>query len=426
MQLAFWKKKDNNNTKDKKEKKKKPAWREWFDAAIFALVAATIIRTFFFEAYTIPTSSMEGSLLVNDYMFVSKLAYGPRMPNTPLSFPLVHNTLPVVGGKSYSTAVQWKYKRLPGFRDIARNDVVVFNFPNNDTFMTDRPSFDYYGDVREYGRAKVWNRTKIDTHPVDKRENYVKRAVAIPGDVLEIKDGILYVNNADADVFPHIRKTYEITTDKRIYLSEDQLKKKGKVFVLSSNGFTNYTGTGVTLEPGRPNYLNIEKQVADQIATMSGVISCKILPLDGQKGQTKQGAQLVFPHDPTHFPFNGDNYGPITVPKKGVTITLSPENYALYDRIIRIYEGNTITANADGTYTINGQQTNQYTFKMDYYWMMGDNRHMSLDSRYWGFVPEDHVVGTPSFVWLSYADGEDNGGGIRWSRIFRGPKTLEQ
>lgn len=422
MRLAFWKK----NKDTEKVKKKKPAWREWFDAAIFALVAATIIRTFLFEAYTIPTGSMEGSLLVNDYMFVSKLTYGPRMPMTPLSFPLVHNTMPVIGGKSYTEAVQWKYRRLPGFRDVERNDIVVFNFPNNDTFMVDNPSFDYYGDVRRDGRANVWNRTKVSTHPVDKRENYVKRVVAIPDDILEIKDGVLFINNNIADNFPHLRITYQVTTDRKVYLDPETLKGKGKVFMQQPQGFINITGNGINLDAGRTTYLNIEKQLADILKGTPGVTNIEILPIDGPKGQARTGAAMAFPHDPSNFPFNGDNYGPIKIPKKGTTVTLSPSNYALYDRIIRVYEGNEITSNPDGTYTINGQSTNQYTFKMDYYWMMGDNRHMSLDSRYWGFVPEDHIVGTPAFVWLSFYDDEEPQSWVRWNRIFKGPKTLEK
>lgn len=404
MRLAFWKKRTE-------PKKKKKAWREWLDAAIFALIAATIIRTFFFEAYTIPTESMEGSLLVNDYMFVSKLTYGARMPMTPLAVPLVHNTMPIFGGKSYSDAVQWKYKRLPGFRKIERNDIVVFNFPNNDTTIDDPElrAFDYYGIVRERGRAAIWNNYKVITHPVDRRENYIKRCVGIPGDIIEIKDGVLFVNNQPAEVFPHQRTDYLVKTEKPIQFSEDFIKENNEIDIL--------------LRSDSGMIVNMEHQAAEKVKKISGVTDVRMinrLP----KGVVGKGGSLVFPHDPTHFPWNEDNYGPITIPAKGTTVTLTPENYALYDRIIRVYEGNEVSF--DGThFNINGQQTNQYTFKMDYYWMMGDNRHRSLDSRFWGFVPEDHIVGTPAFIWLSYSK-KGLFDGIRWGRLFRGPKALEK
>lgn len=402
MRLAFWRKR-------KEPKKKKKVWREWLDAALFALIAATIIRTFFFEAYTIPTESMEGTLLVNDYMFVSKMAYGARMPMTPIAVPLVHNS--IFGGKSYTDAVQWKYRRLPGFRDIERNDIVVFNFPNNDTTIDD-PMYrahDYYGVVRENGRAAVWNNFKVITHPVDKRENYIKRCVGIPGDVIEIRDGELFVNNQPAVVFPHQRTDYLVKSDKAINFSEDFIKENNEIHVVMRSD------SGIVV--------NMEHQAAENVKKISGVTEVRMINLM-PKGQVGKGASLVYPYDPINFPWNQDNYGPLTIPAKGTTISLTPENIALYDRVIRIYEGNTLTF--DGTnFSINGQQTDKYTFKMDYYWMMGDNRHHSADSRFWGFVPEDHVVGTPSFIWLSYSK---NGitDGIRWNRLFRGPKTLEK
>lgn len=402
MRLAFWRKR-------KEPKKKKKAWREWLDAALFALIAATIIRTFFFEAYTIPTESMEGTLLVNDYMFVSKMTYGARMPMTPLAVPLVHNS--IFGGKSYTDAVQWKYRRLPGFRDIERNDIVVFNFPNNDTTIDD-PMYrahDYYGVVRENGRAAVWNNFKVITHPVDKRENYIKRCVGIPGDVIEIRDGELIVNNQPAVVFPHQRTDYLVKSDKAINFSEDFIKENNEIHVVMRSD------SGIVV--------NMEHQAAENVKKISGVTEVRMINLM-PKGQAGKGASLVYPYDATNFPWNQDNYGPLTIPAKGTTVTLTPENIALYDRVIRIYEGNTLTF--DGTnFSINGQQTDKYTFKMDYYWMMGDNRHHSADSRFWGFVPEDHVVGTPSFIWLSYSK-KGITDGIRWNRLFRGPKTLEK
>jgi len=409
MRLAFWKKKNTEN------KKKKSALREWLDAAIFALVAATIIRTFFFEAFNIPSESMEGTLLVNDYMFVSKLSYGARMPMTPLSMPLVHNTMPIFGGKSYSEAVKWKYKRLPGFRNVERNDIVVFNFPNNDTTMTYSPSYDYYVAVRNYGRDKVWSEGDIITRPVDKRENYIKRCVAVPGDVLEIKNGIVFINGTQETLLPHIRHTYRVTFSQPINLNQDFQEEYGEIKI------------DPNFNPHDPNvkFLNMEYRTYEKFKTINGVASIEIQPRMAEGIPSSKG-DLVYPHDEINFPWNGDFYGPITIPAKGTTITLTPQNYKLYERIIKVYEENDFVVNlSDSTFFINGQNTNQYTFKMDYYWMMGDNRNNSLDSRWFGFVPEDHIVGTPALVWWSYSK-KGFTDGIRWKRLFRGPKTLEK
>lgn len=410
MRLAFWKK-----NKDNPNKKKKSALREWLDAAIFALIAATIIRTFFFEAFNIPTESMEGTLLVNDYMFVSKMSYGARMPMTPLSLPLVHNTMPIFGGKSYSEVIKWKYRRLPGFRNVERNDIVVFNFPNNDTTMTYSPANDYYRDVRDFGRDAVWSRGEIITRPVDKRENYIKRCVGIPGDVLEIKNGIVYINGAQEEILPHMRHLYKVEYTDILNINEKFQEEYGEIKVLN-NRLSN-----------SPNvkYLYMERRAYEKIKTLKNIVS--IEPADElAQGIVGQRGHLVFPHNAENFPWNGDWYGPITIPKKGETITLTMQNYYLYERIIRIYEGNEFAVNTtDSSFIINNEKTNQYTFQMDYYWMMGDNRNNSLDSRWFGFVPEDHIVGTPAFVWLSYSK-KGIGDGIRWNRLFKGPKSLER
>jgi len=405
MRLAFWKKKNTE------PKKKKSVWREWLDAGIFALVAATIIRTFFFEAFTIPTESMEGTLLVNDYMFVSKLSYGARMPMTPLAVPLVHNTMPLVGGKSYTDAVQWKYRRLPGFREIKRNDIVVFNFPNNDTAInTDQlRSHDYYGIIRENGRAFVTNNYPIITQPVDKRENYIKRCVGIAGDVLEIKEGVLFVNNEQAPIYPHMRTDFLIKSTSPISLSEDFKKENNEIIPLYR------TDSSMVV--------NMEYQAQEAVKKIKGVTEVKTIN-QMNKGEVGKGSMLVYPYDPVLFPWNIDNYGPITIPKKGMTIQLTPENFVMYQRVIRTYEGNTFEQK-DGAYYINGQAATSYTFKMNYYWMMGDNRHMSLDSRFWGFVPEDHIIGTPALIWWSYSK-KGVTDGIRWNRLFRTPSALEK
>jgi len=394
MRLAFWK-------KDTAPKKKKSVLREWLDAAIFAIVAATIIRTFLVEAYTIPTGSMEGSLLVNDYLFVSKLAYGPRVPMTPLSVPLVHNTMPVTGGKSYSESVQWKYRRWWGFGDIERNDVVVFNFPHGDTVMTDAPEADYYSQVRVEGRPAVLAGHEIITRPVDKKDNYIKRCVAVPGDVLEIRDAVVYINGQQAPLYPHSKRLYQVQTNG--ILSEEMLADHNVEVAAAGNN---------------TYFLFIENGEVPAIQKQPQVV--RFMPAVVAKGETGSVKDWAFPHDTVNFKWNLDNFGPLTMPKKGTTVALTPQNIALYRRIIQVYEKNQYEER-DGQFIINGKPASSYTFKMNYYWMMGDNRHNSLDSRYWGFVPEDHIVGKAWFVWLSY--GPD---GVRWRRILRSVKTLEE
>lgn len=407
MRLAFWKKKKENP-----DKKKKPVWREWIDAALFAIVAATIIRTFLIEAYTIPSGSMEGTMLVNDYLFVSKVAYGPRMPMTPLAVPLVHNTMPVFGGKSYTDAVQWKYRRLPGFGDVKRYDVVVFNFPNNDTAMVESPADDYYAAVRANGRDMVWNRMHIITRPVDKKENYIKRCVGIPGDKIEIIDGTVFVNGKKGEIFPHQRMDYLVQAQPGFFIAED-FAAEHHILVKRSNQ------SGFIYE--------MEYETIAQVSKLPGVVS--VSPAVEQKGDVNGSGSAVYPQDINLFKWNQDNYGPILIPKKGMSITLTPENIAVYRRAIQVYEQNKFEVK-EGKCFIDGKEITQYTFKMDYYWLMGDNRHNSADSRFWGFVPEDHVVGKASFVWLSYSNNDPNnaygGGGIRWRRLLRGVGSLEK
>ncbi len=398
---------DKNAPKDK-VKKKKPVWREWLDAGLFAIVAATLIRTFFFEAYTIPTGSMEGTMLVNDFLFVSKLAYGPRVPMTPVAVPLVHNTMPFFGGKSYTEAVQWKYHRIPGFGHVERNDVVVFNYPCGDTVMVEQPEADYYQACRIAGRESIMNQYKIITRPIDKEENYIKRCVAIPGDVLEIKNARVYINGQPNVLFPHSKLSYLVKTTHGMPATEEDLQ-------ISDN-----------MPPPPPGYLayNLENRQVDILKKASNVVSVEPWILHAPGTSPQSAGDWVFPLDTANFKWNRDNFGPLTIPKEGVTVALTPQNIALYRRIIRNYEGNTLEEK-DGKIIINGKEATSYTFKMDYYWMMGDNRHNSLDSRYWGFVPIDHVVGKAWFVWLSYGEGgmfKD----MRWKRLFHGIHSLEQ
>ena len=399
--MALFGKKETNSDNNK-EKKKKSVWREWIDAALFAIVAATLIRTFFFEAYTIPTGSMEGTMLVNDYLFVSKLAYGPRIPMTPLAIPLVHNTMPLTGGKSYTEAVKWNYHRIPGFGHVQRNDVVVFNYPCGDTVMAEKPEADYYQECRAFGRENVLGRYTIITRPVDKKENYIKRCIGLPGDVLEIKNARVYINGQPNVLYPHSKLNYIVRTNNGTPpVVDDNLEMVEPV----NNGLYVY---------------NLENAQVEVVKKASNVASVEVFIGTPAGLAPSNPGEWVFPLDTLNYKWSRDNFGPLTIPKEGVTVTLTPQNMSIYRRIIRNYEGNTLEEQ-NGKIIINGKEANSYTFKMDYYWMMGDNRHNSLDSRYWGFVPEDHVVGKAWFVWLSYGEG-----GIRWKRLFHGIGSLQK
>jgi len=317
MRLAFWKKKDSD-----KPKKKKPVWREWLDAAVFAIVAATLIRTFLIEAYTIPTGSMQNSLLINDYLFVSKLSYGPRVPMTPVAVPLVHNS--IFGMKSYTDAVHWKYRRIHGFGHVERYDVVVFNYPCSDTMLVDAPEYqdDYYTAVLYFNNNRDAVRAKYEviTHPVDKEENYIKRCVGLPGDSIQVIDAVLYVNGKPANTYPHQKLSYYV-----------QLKPN------APGNFQDYVDDN-ELEPD-PNHANsffLENKEVEALKKEAMIMSVK-----ANIAARGEGDIRVFPHDLEHYNWNHDNYGPIFIPKAGTTVTLTPANIALYRRVILNYEGNT-------------------------------------------------------------------------------------
>lgn len=388
----------------------------WVDAILFALIAVYFINTFLFQNYQIPTSSLEKSLLVGDFLFVSKASYGPRVPNTPLSFPLVQHTFPIIETKSFIENPHWDYHRLKGFDTVERNDIVVFNFPAGDTVSVKQQNPDYYSLCHYYGRNLV-NTDKgqfgdIVYRPVDRRENYVKRCVAIAGDWMEIKDNQVYVNNIAQEKIPGIQFNYFVQTD-GTRLSNDLLDKLNISVddrMLVNNEQNPELVTYLGLEAGLPIYhFPMNEESFTKIQKANGVLKVKIEP--SREGDV--------------FPLGGgkkwsrDNYGPIWMPKKGMRLALNKFNLPIYERIISVYENNKLEVKGDEFY-INGKLTKTYTFKMDYYWMMGDNRHNSADSRYWGFVPEDHVVGRPVLVWLSL--DKDKGwfsGKIRWNRFFR-------
>ena len=393
----------------RKNYKKSPT-REWIDAGVFAIVAATLIRTFVFEAYTIPTGSMEKTLLINDFLFVSKLTYGPRIPNTPLSVPFVHATLP---GSLRSSYVEWI--KIPYTRwfasPVKRNDIVVFNFPAGDT-MINKEEFlsavPYYQVCMQLGNGNIDagrqvvlanpDEYPLVVRPVDKRENYVKRCVAVSGDSLQVKEGTLIINGAAVPFPPKSEMYYEVETNGQA-LDPTSMKEEYDVDMDAEKNELIPRS-----DKGKNAYIMLltadakEKMVKNHFA--------KSINLYMKKERTD------FPYDSIHTNWAVDNYGPIWVPKKGVSITLDKNNYSVYSRIINVYEHNT-SEWRDGKLYINGTPGNQYTFKMNYYWMMGDNRHGSQDSRFWGFVPEDHVVGEAWLIWMSWDHG------IRGSRLFR-------
>jgi signal peptidase I len=389
-------------------KHKKSATREWIDAAVFAVVAATFIRAFVFESYAIPTASMEKTMLVNDYLFASKLSYGPRIPNTPLALPFVHNSIPFINTPSYLQWLELPYTRwFAG--TVKRNDIVVFNQPEGDTTINKEEygTKDLYYDVirrdgngnPNVGRKIIQDNADeypLIVRPVDKRDNYVKRCVAIPGDTLLIKNSVVYINGRQSYLPPKSQIYYYVETNGQP-LDESVLKEEYDVDMNNSEEFqsTNQANTFRML---------LTNDAKDKM--QKNGLAKKIMPetfTDGTSGS-------VFPYDNIHK-WALDEFGPLWIPKKGSTLTLTVENYPLYERIIRTYEGNKLETK-DGKFFINDKETKQYIFQMDYFWMMGDNRHNSQDSRSWGFVPEDHIVGKATFIFFSW------GNGPRWDRLL--------
>jgi signal peptidase I len=369
LNYKFWKK------REKKPKKKKSEVRSWIDAIGFAVIAATLLRTFLIEAYTIPTSSMEKSMLIGDFLFVSKVAYGPRVPMTPIAFPLVHHTMPIGNGKSYTEAVKLPYHRMKGLGEIERNDCVVFNWP-----------------AETLGR------------PVDKKENYVKRCVGVPGDKIELIDAQLMVNDAPQEEPEGMKKQwhYNVST-KGTGLNPNILYEKYDI-----------TEGGYGRNKNEYN-LTLTNESRDAIQNFTNVTSVK---RQYEKGGIY--ADYIFPHD-KNFKWNVDNFGPITVPAAGETVSITTENLSIYKDIIERYENNKLEVVAGEIY-INDKVATTYTFAMDYFWMMGDNRHNSADSRFWGFVPENHIVGKALFVWMSWDKNAKGLNKIRWNRLFSSVK----
>ncbi len=411
----------------------------WVDAIVFALVAVYFVNIYFFQNYTIPSSSLEKSLLVGDYLYVSKMSYGPRVPQTPLHMPLCQHTLPW-GGKSYIEWPKWDYKRISP-KPVKLNDIVVFNYPAGDTITTQlRYQTEYYEMCYSFGkqlyrqeagflpdmdtlsaevRRELFQRYytmgrryielspaefgKIDHRPVDRRENYVKRCVGLPGQTLQIKDRVIFLDGVENPDAKDVQYNYRVDLLTR-YLPDDLIRELG---ISAEDLDTFYQRGTIPLTKSAKEKLETRADLVARITIDEHNETDLLYPLNGYTGWTC------------------DNYGPIWIPKKGETIELTLDNLPIYERPISVYEGNKLEVTNDGRILINDVETNSYTFKMDYYWMQGDNRHNSADSRFWGFVPEDHIVGKPIVIWLS--TDKDRGwldGHIRWNRLFRLVKNI--
>ncbi|MBN09191.1 MAG: signal peptidase I [Flavobacteriaceae bacterium] len=411
----------------------KTSFGEWMSSMMFAIIAATLVHTYFIQPFIIPTGSLEKSLLIGDFLFVSKFHYGARIPSTAISTPMVHDTLPIIRTRSYLKYPQFPYMRFPGFEKIKRNDIVVFNWPAD----TVRQFF-----VKEKGVRK----------PIDKKSNYVKRCIAIAGDTLQIKDGIVYING-QKNILPEwakIQHTYiayssqGISSRKLIKLGFNDFNRVYKIsnitqakyrslvpYIIGSKG--NTVEDFVVITPSKGLSIDLVKRLDLKIAELkvqskeinSTYEKIQILKKQDWIDSIKRNISFVKTPNENFFPnritfdWNEDNFGPIVIPKKGARIKLERETYPLYKKVIEEYE-KTKVIREPNVFKIDNRITDNYTFKQNYYWMMGDNRHRSEDSRVWGFVPEDHVMGKPVFIWMSienFNDGIRNWK-IRWDRVF--------
>ena len=397
VKWLFWK-------KEYKEGEKRNALLDWLDAIIFAVVVVTFINTFFFQAFKIPSSSMESSLYTGDHLFVSKLAYGPKLPQTPLTIPFTHN---VIGSKeSYSTLIQNDYRRLKGFGKVENGDYVVFGFPHGDTVLTKAPADDYYMLSRTIGREEVIRAYgPLKTRPSDKKDHYVKRCVASAGDTLEIRNGQVYVNGTAQTVWPGVQNSYTVVTNGQrinpVILDDLGINIRELGFSQSLPGY-----------PGMP----LTAEMLDKVRKLPSVVSVT-QNIDVYPADYPDSWMTIFPFTPDYH-WTRDNFGPLWIPSAGTTVELTLENLPLYERIITAYEGNSLEV-VDAEIFINGEKAQSYTFAQDYYFMMGDNRHNSLDSRYWGFVPDDHLVGKPALIWLSIDGNKSFPKNIRWRRFLK-------
>ncbi len=432
--------------------------REWAEAIIFAVFAAAFIRMFLIEAYKIPTPSMEESLLVGDFLFVSKAHYGIRTPQTVLMVPLLHNIMPLFGGESYLSAPNLPMKRLPALESIDNNEPLVFNYPEGDSvYVTPGRVWSVHDVRRNPGLEPYVKGLPLRVRPIDKRDHYIKRTIGLPGQTVEIRDRQVFIDDQPAENPKGLCFRYLVKFDTPLNpakLAEIGITNDDRRYDMNPSG-SNYQMLVLTESQKAqleamdasiriiPNDLYLVEMPGDfNLQTILGwgisdahfrgkLPQGVVLTLTEQQIETIRTSdsslvvrpfadpQRLFPHDPEHFDsWTVDNYGPITVPKRGETVDLKPQTIAIYRRLIKDYEGNSLEEK-DGMYILNGEPATSYTFGQDYYWVMGDNRHNSEDSRYWGFVPHDHVVGKPLFIWFSTGDQ-----GIRWNRIFSSAKKM--
>ena len=380
----FWKKRYA-------EGEKHSAANDWLDAIIFAVIVVTFINIFWFQAFKIPSSSMESTLYTGDHLFVSKLTYGPKLPETPLTIPFTHNV--IFGHESYSTLIHRDYRRLKGFREVRKGDCVVFNFPDGDTVLRRSPMDDYHFLVRIYGREQVSGMGPLIVRPTDKKDHYVKRCVATPGDTLEVRDGLVWVNGVQQEVWPGVQLSYRVATNGS-KINTKTLERLG----LNCNEL--YYNPTTHEYPAMP----LTASMLEEVRNLAGVSEVEL-----NVERTPWDSREIFPFT-SDSGWSRDEFGPLWIPSKGSTVKLTAENLPLYERIISVYEKSDLAG---------AVAAGEYTFKQNYYFMMGDNRHNSLDSRYWGFVPEDHIVGRPIVVWLSTAAGHRFPNNIRWGRFLK-------
>lgn len=381
-------------------KGQKHSWKtDLMDSIIWAAMIAVFMRVFLFEAYSIPTSSMEKTLLVGDYIVVNKLSYGPRYPMTPITVPFTHNTLPgKLTRNSFSTRIQWPYNRLRGIGKIKQFDVVVFNYPEGDTVISELPEKSYYSMIRQFGRTAVKQKYNLLYRPVDKRDNYIKRVIGLPGDTIKIQHGTAYINGKPEETFPRQQYNYSI-----------KMTRDSDTSFWSKLGIAPYD---IQVNEYNSIYsVPMTRQTFHEVLD-SGYFSAIVRYENIDP--TVSGRQ-IFPFNKNYL-WTEDNFGPVIIPKRGFVTELSLANLPQYERIIRVYEGNELEVKNNYIY-INGILKNTYTFKMDYFFMLGDNRHNSNDSRYWGFVPEDHIIGKARMVWLSVDRSKNFPDNIRWEKM---------
>ena len=408
---------------EEKNPYKKSAPREWVESIVFAVFAASFIRMFLIEAYVIPTPSMEGSLNVGDFLFVSKAHYGIRTPMTVAMVPLLHNQVPVLKKESYFTKPSLPYYRLPAIEKIEAGKPIVFNWPVGDSvYITSSRSYTVSQVEKEPGYAqqdrelvqKIKNKDFV-VRPLDKKDHYIKRCVGGPGDSLQIKDKQIYLNGKAVTNPKHLQFSYIVDIPNDLTINEKKLVdwnihvSQGDIMMIPVEYYQEYNIT----EPiqGRAFLMILDETQKEQVKSLSK----SVMVYDHKK---KAEPRTLFPFDPGQCAdWSVDNYGPVYIPKAGTTVTIDKKSLPFYQRIISVYENNKLEVQGDDI-LINGKKAESYTFRQDYYWAMGDNRHNSEDSRSWGFVPFDHIVGKPLFIWFSTKEGNIRKG-INWNRLFR-------